>query len=106
MVAPGAGAGNQSAARAAIKSAMPAMHQALSAFPVGSKEYKAVMRAISSLLPVFGSSEGQSQVPAAIAQQAAAAKSGGRLASAPPVGLAESPPPGAAPEMGADSLAA
>ncbi len=94
VVSPGSGAGNTAAAGAMMKAVMPAMHQALMAFPVGSKEYKAVLRALTSLTPIFGQSQDRNLVPPALLQLAQAAKSGGPIASAPPPGIAPAPPPG------------
>jgi len=94
VLSPGGGAGNAAAAGAMVKAVMPAMHKALMAYPVGSKEYKAILRALTSLTPIFGQSQDQNLVPPAIMQLAQAAKSGGPVASAPPPGLAAAPPPG------------
>ena len=94
VVSPGGGAGNGAAATAMMKAVMPAMHQALMAFPVGSKEYKAVLRALTSLTPIFGQAQERNLVPASLVQLAQAAKTGGPIASAPPPGLAPAPPPG------------
>lgn len=100
MVSPGGGQGNQAAANGIVKSIMPTLHKALNAFNVGSKEYKAVLEALRSLNSTFGSSEGASTVPAALVQQAMAAKQG-NPASAPPPGLAAAPPAGAPPAQAA-----
>lgn len=85
---PGEGAGNEAAADALIKAIIPALHKALAAYPIGAKKYKGVMRALSSLTAEFGQENRQSMVPAAIAQMAQAAKTGGPMASAPPPGIA------------------
>lgn len=92
-VAPGAGAGNEAAASAMVNAAMPALHKALAAFPLGSEKYKAVHSAIKALFPVFGSPEEKSLVPAAISQMATANRAGGPLASAPAPGLTPAPAP-------------
>lgn len=94
VVSPGAGAGNQAAASAAVKAAVAQLHQALMAFPVNSPNYKAVDQALAKLTPMFGGAEQSNLVPAAILQQAQAAKSGQTPvgSAAPP--MAPSPPPG------------
>lgn len=92
MAAPGGGAGNTAAAVAMLKAIMPALYKVLMAFPPGSKENNAVMRALTALGPVFGKAEEQNMVPSAIAQLAQAAK-GGPLAAAPPPGISPSKPP-------------
>lgn len=106
MLSPGAGAGNQAAAVQQVKAAMPALLMAAMAFPAGSKEQQALLRAISSLNPLFGKAEGQNMVPAGLATMAQAARGGGPLSAAPPPGLMpndkpppgiEIPPPGGAP---------
>jgi hypothetical protein len=97
MLAPGAGAGNQAAAVQQVKSILPGLLQAAMAWPAGSKEQQAVLRAVSSLNPIFGKAEGQNMVPAGIASLAAAAKGGGPLSAAPPPGITSDtskPPPG------------
>lgn len=96
MVSPGAGHGNQAAASAMLKSVIPQLHQALMAFPVNSPEYKSVDKALAALTPAFGQSQGSNLVPAAILQQAQAAKTGSTpLAGAAPP-LSPAPPPQAA----------
>ena len=93
-LSPGAGAGNNAAAGAMIKSVIPALHQALMAFPVNSEPYKAVDKALAALTPAFGVSNEKNLVPASILQMANAAKSGSTpLAGAAPP-LAPAPPPG------------
>ena len=103
-LSPGAGAGNQAAAGAIIKSVIPALHQALMAFPVNSEPYKAVDKALSFLTPAFGVSNEKNLVPAGILQMANAAKSGATpLAGAAPP-LKSAPPPGAAPAPAAGAM--
>lgn len=82
------------ASRAVIQSVIPQLHKALMALPVNSPEYQAVDKALAALTPKFGQPDGKNLVPAAILQQANAAKSGATplAASAPP--LAPAPPPG------------
>jgi hypothetical protein len=84
MLSPGAGAGNRAAATQQIKSVMPALLTAAMAFDAGSKEQQAILRAISSLNPIFGKAEGANMVPAGIATLANAAKAGQMTASPPP----------------------
>jgi hypothetical protein len=95
MLSPGGGEGNQAAAIQSIKAVMPAILKASMAFPSGSKEQQAILRAIQSLNPVFGKAEGTNMVPAGLAAMAMQAK-GGPLSAAPPPGLVSdnSPPPG------------
>jgi hypothetical protein len=105
MMSPGAGAGNKAAAVQQIKTVLPALLLASMAFEAGSKEQQAVLRAISSLNPIFGKAEGANMVPAGLATMAQATKQG-PLSAAPPPGLASNPtpppgmglPPGAGPE--------
>lgn len=93
-LSPGAGAGNQAAASAILKSVIPSLHQALMAFAPNSPTYKAVDKALAALTPVFGAQQGQNLVPAAILQQAQAAKSGASPISSAAPPLAPAPPPG------------
>jgi hypothetical protein len=92
MTSPGAGAGNTAAANAIVKSVLPALHNALNAFPVGDKKYKAVMKAVQVLGTEFGQSEDKNLVPAGIQQMAAAAQKGGPVVNAPAPGLAAAAP--------------
>lgn len=85
MLSPGGGGGNMAAAVAQVKAVMGPLHQALAAFPVGTKEYKAVLRMLNAAGPVFGQAQEGNLVPAAITQMANAAKTGGSpLASVAP----------------------
>lgn len=95
VLSPGGGAGNQAAAAGILKSVIPFLHNALTALPVNSPQYKAVDKALASLTPVFGAPQEGNVVPASILAMAQAAKSGSMpLANAAPP-LAASPPPGA-----------
>lgn len=98
-LAPGAGAGNQAAAHAALKASVAQLHQALMAFPVNSPEYIAVDKSLALLTPIFGKADHSNLVPAAILQQANAAKAGASPVGqgAPP--LQPAPPPGGGAEM-------
>lgn len=102
---PGPGAGNEAAADAMLKAIIPAMHKALSAYPVGSKKYAAVLNAIRALTANFGKENQQPMVPAAILQMAQAAKAGSPMATSAPPPIQPQPPsapPGAEPPpMGA-----
>lgn len=102
MMAPGAGAGNEAAADAVVKSLIPGLHKAMAAYPVGSKKYAAVLNALRALTANFGREESAPMVPAALQQLAMANKGGGPMQGAPPPGLAPAPPPGGAgiPPMG------
>ena len=101
-LAPGGGAGNEAAADALIQGILPAMHKALSAYPVGSKKYAAVLNALRALTANFGREQTQGLVPAAIMQMAQAAKGGTPMSAAPPPGIAPAPAPGAPPPGGAE----
>lgn len=95
MLSPGAGKGNAAASGAQVKAVMGPLHQALAAFPPGSKEYKAVLRALTSLEPIFGPPQEGNLVPAAVQQMGNAAQQGSSpLASVAP-GLKPAPPAGA-----------
>ena len=98
MLSPGGGAGNKAAAVQQIKTVMPALLLASMAFEAGSKEQQAVLRAISSLNPIFGKAEGTNMVPAGLASLAEASKQG-PLSAAPPPGIkpTNTPPPGMEP---------
>jgi hypothetical protein len=100
MMSPGGGAGNKAAAVQSVKAVMPMLLKASMAFEAGSKEQQALLRAMSSLNPIFGKAEGANMVPAGLAQMAMAAK-GGPMSSAPPPGLVSNPTP--PPSMGAPS---
>lgn len=98
-VSPGAGAGASAAATAKVKAIMPILHQALSAFEVGSKEYMAVSSATQKLAGVFAKPNASNLVPAAVQQIASAAKVGGAGPNAvAPGGPAAIQPPGQQPE--------
>lgn len=94
VAAPGGGAGNGAAATAMLKAIVPTLYKIAQAYPFGSKENSAVMRALTALTPIAGKSEEDSLVPSAV-QQMALASRGGPLKSAPPVGLSAAAPPGA-----------
>src|ERR1700722_14409613 len=74
MMSPGAGAGNKAAAVQSVKAVMPMLLKASMAFEAGSKEQQALLRAMSSLNPIFGKAEGANMVPAGLAQMAMANK--------------------------------
>lgn len=92
MLSPGGGAGNQAAAVQSIKAVLPAILKASMAFPAGSKEQQAILRAVQALNPIFGKAEGSNMVPAGLAAMAMQAKQG-PLSAAPPPGLASNPTP-------------
>lgn len=86
MTAPGGGAGNIAAATSLISKAYDVLKSTLNAFPNGSKEGQAVMRAMSSLHPLFGT-----------AKAAETGTAAGRQfinMGAPPSALAGTPSPG------------
>jgi hypothetical protein len=91
-LSPGGGAGNKAAATQQVKAVIPALLIASMAFEAGSKEQQALLRAISSLNPIFGKAEGSNMVPAGLATMAQATKQG-PLSAAPPPGLSASPKP-------------
>lgn len=94
MLSPGGGAGNKAAATQQVKAVIPALLVASMAFDAGSKEQQALLRAISSLNPIFGKAEGTNMVPAGLATMAQASKQG-PLSAAPPPGIAPAgKPPG------------
>lgn len=97
VLSPGGGAGNQAAASGILKSVIPFLHNALTALPVNSPQYKAVDKALAALTPVFGAAQGGNVVPSSILALAQAAKSGASpfANAAPP--LAAAPPPGGGP---------
>lgn len=105
VAASGGGAGNKAAADALVKAMIPGLHKALSAYPPESKEYKAVLRALSALTANFKGAEEESMVPAALLQLAQAQKGGGGRAPAqPPMPIKAAPPvppggPGAMPPV-------
>ena len=96
MLSPGGGAGNKAAAMQAVKPAIDILLKAAMSFDGGSKEQQALLRAVSSLNPIFGKAEGQNMVPAGLAAMAQASKGGGPMSAGPPPGLvpSSSPPPG------------
>lgn len=102
MMSPGAGVGNRAAATQQIKAVMPALFMSAMAFESGSREQQAVIRAISSLNPIFGKADVQNMVPAALASMATAARGGGPMSAAPPPGIqpdASKLPPGIQPPV-------
>jgi hypothetical protein len=92
MLSPGGGAGNKAAATQQVKAVIPALLVASMAFEAGSKEQQSLLRAISSLNPIFGKAEGANMVPAGLATMAQAAHKGPPSASPPP-GITPSPTP-------------
>lgn len=95
-MSPGPGAGAQAQADAMIKAVMPAFHKALSAFPIGSPKYKALLNAVKALADAFGAEEDGAMVPSAIAQLAQQARRGQPQRPGVPPGQA---PPGGQPPM-------
>ena len=94
----GVGAGNEAMADAVIKAVLPALHKALSAYPIGSPKYQAVLNSIRSLTKNFGKESTGSTVPAALLQIAQAGKSGAPAPQGPPPSIQAAPmaPPGGA----------
>lgn len=77
----GAGAGGEAAADAVIKAIIPALHRAMSAYPIGGKKYTAVLNSLRALTANFGKEQQESMVPAALLQMMQASRS-----AAPPQG--------------------
>lgn len=73
---------------------MPLLRLAMMAYPIGSKEEKALSRALSSLTPVFAKVQDEALVPSAIVDMAQQARNRGPMASAPPPGIQPAPPGG------------
>ena len=95
-VAPGAGKGASLAAGAQIKASIPLFIKALPAFPIGSKEFKAVQKVIKELSDTFGEETNQNLVPTAIQQLLLASRQGQQGQKPPiPPGMAGQPQPGA-----------
>ena len=105
MLSPGGGKGNFAAALAQGKAVMPILHQMLSAVPVDSKEYKAILKMITAGSSIFGAPQEGNLVPAAATQIANAAKTGGAPLAATAPGLKPNVPP-AAGAAGAPPMAA
>lgn len=109
-LSPGDGAGKRAAAVNKIKNGvLPILHVSMQDFEPGSKEYQALMRALSALSPLFGRAGGENMLPAtiqAMARDAAAGKP--QTAGLPPGGMPpKAPPPPsmgpAAPELGGEA---
>ena len=108
-VSPGPGTGNQAAAAARVQAIMPLIRMAMMAFPIGSKEEKALARALSSLTPIFAKAQDDALVPAAVVDIAQQARNRGPMSAAPPPGIQPAmpggpggPAPGAPPTMPPD----
>lgn len=86
MAAPGAGAGNTANAKAKLKGAAQMMYQILAAFPVGSEDWKNMLDIVKAVGKIVGDESGSTSM-SAIQQMALAAKKGGPLKAAPPVGV-------------------
>ncbi len=93
MAAPGAGAGNEANAVAKLKGISAGLWQIASAFPPGGEDSEHMLKAIQEIHKIIGKhTEGESIVPSAIQQMMMAAKQGGALKGAPPVGIQPAPP--------------
>lgn len=86
MAAPGAGEGNQAAARAALKGIFPMLYKVLSSLPPGSQDAENMLEGIKKISKVVGETQNESLVPSAIQQMMLAAK-GGPLKNSPPVAI-------------------
>jgi len=99
VTAPGAGAGTAAAASAIVKGVLPALHNALNAFPPGTKEYSAVLNMLKAA-EIFGKPAENNLVPAGILQMANANKNQSSPLAASPAPLPPAPLPGATPAAG------
>lgn len=97
ITAPGAGAGNEAAATASVKSAIDLLVPNLAKFPFGSEKYNALSESLDKLRKVFGGTESKSIVPSAIQQMALASKNGSPIMK-PPAPGALPPDSGEAPQ--------
>ena len=102
MLSPQPAAGDQEGAKVDCLMAQKILEKALSKFPGGGKEHKAVLQSISTLAKAFGKEEDKTAelMPAEIKQMLAslAGPGGSQKPPTPPPGAA---PPGAAPPPGA-----
>jgi len=89
VLSPGAGRGNQEAARAQVKMMLEGMRILQMSFDVYSDEYNALAEAIRSLRSTFGK-KSKEIVPAAILQMAMTKNP---FAAAPPAGIQGGRPP-------------
>lgn len=95
-MAPGAGEGNAAAAGGLVKSILDPLHKILGALPPGGKEYKAVLKALNALMPVFGGDQEADNLKGSAAQQLMrSAQQGQSPMSNVAPGLAPAPIPGA-----------
>lgn len=95
-LSPGDGAGRKMASVNKIKNGvLPILHMSMMSFEPGSKEYQAIMRALSALSPMFGRAGGENMLPATINAMAQDAATGKPMAAGPPPG--GMPPPGKPP---------
>jgi hypothetical protein len=85
----GPGGGNEAAAIADIKSAIPMLTKSISAFPIGDKRRQSLLRAITALEANFGKSDSDALMPAAVQRMGQAAQAGGGLHghNMPPPGI-------------------
>jgi hypothetical protein len=85
---------------------LPVLHVSMMGFEPGSKEYQAIMRALSALSPLFGRAGGENMLPSTINAMAQDAAAGKPMTSGPPPGgmpPGKPPPPSmgpAGPELG------
>jgi len=92
-MSPGNSAGAGAAAMSQIKALMNPLHQILGALPVGSKEYKSVLKALNALQPVFGAPEEGNTSMAAIQNMAKGAQQGQSPIATTAPGLKPNIPP-------------
>jgi hypothetical protein len=76
-----------------VKAVMRTLQMSMMAYEPGSKEFQGLMRALSSLNPLFGKASDADLGPAAIRQMAKTQQPGGPLAGAPPPGVISAPLP-------------
>ena len=110
-LSPGDNAGRRAATVNKIRNgAIPLLHMGMSDFDPGSKEYQAIMRALTALSPLFGKAGAEPMLPATIQSMANAAQAGKQpSAGLPPGGMpaGKPPPPSlgpAGPEIGGGEL--
>ena len=93
-MSPGAGKGNQEAARAQIKAILTGLHAIQQAFDVYSDEYKAIAEMLRSGTSTFGKQSKEDLVPAAIQNMVQANQQGKPFQGAQPAGMQPPKPPG------------
>ena len=91
MMSPGGGAGNIANAKTLVNRAFDVLKSVLNAFPNGSREQQAVMRAMTSLNPLFGTEKAAETGQAAARQFINAGSGANPLAGSPSPGVLSAP---------------